>query len=78
VTTVTLQDDPMPALVVSNGSRGVVFYDLTTRPPVLRTAEPSAVKLTESSTWRHSSALGSYSDAALDSILIFLRTVIRP
>ncbi len=78
VTAATVQDEAMPALVVSNGSRSVIFYDLTTRPPVLRTVEPSAVKLTDGSTWRHSSALGSYNDAALDSILVFLRAVIRP
>ena len=78
VKTVTVQDDTMPALVVSNGSRSVVFYDLTTRPPVLRTVEPSAVKLTDGSTWRHSSALGTYNDAALDSILVFLRAIGAP
>jgi hypothetical protein len=78
VTTATVQDEAMPALVVSNGSRTIIFYDLTTRPPVLRTVEPSAVKLTDGSTWRHSSALGSYTDAALDSILTFLRTSVRP
>jgi hypothetical protein len=78
VMTATLENEAMPALLVSNGSRGVIFYDLTTRPPVLRTAEQGAVTLTEGSTWRHSSALGSYRDAALDSILIFLRTVVGP
>ena len=77
VKTATLQDDTMPALVVSSGSRGVIFYDLTARPPVLRTAEQSAVRLTDGSTWRHSSALGAYDDVALDAVLAFLRAVGR-
>jgi mono/diheme cytochrome c family protein len=77
VMTATVKGDAMPALVVSNGSRGVIFYDLTSRPPVLRTVDPSAVTLTPASPWRHSSALGAYDDAALESILIFLRAVIR-
>jgi mono/diheme cytochrome c family protein len=78
VKTATLPDDTMPALVVSNGSRGVIFYDLTARPPVLRTADQSAVKLTDGSTWRHSSALAAYNDDALESILAFLRAVGTP
>jgi len=78
VKTAALQDDTMPALVVSSGSRGVVFYDLTTRPPVLRTVEPTAVKLTDGSPWRHASALGAYNDDALDAVLAFLRAVASP
>jgi hypothetical protein len=30
----------------------VVFYDLTTPPPVLVTAEPSAVRISDGSSWR--------------------------
>src|SRR6516225_5028023 len=41
-----------PALVISKGSRNVVFYDLTTPPPVLVTAEPSAVRISDGSSWR--------------------------
>jgi mono/diheme cytochrome c family protein len=78
VKTATLENDTMPALVVGSGSRGVIFYDLTTRPPVLRTAEQSAVKLTDGSAWRHSSALGAYNDDALDAVLAFLRAVGTP
>ena len=78
VATATVQEDAMPALVVSNGSRATIFYDLTTRPPVLRTVDPSGAKLSDGSPWRHSTALGAYDDAALDSILMFLRAVVRP
>ena len=64
----------MPALVVSKRTRGFIFYDLTTPPPVLRTEEPSAAKLTDVSTWKHSSVISSYNDAELEFILEYLRT----
>lgn len=73
VGTAMLGGDSMPALVVSRGSRAVIFYDLTVAPPVLHTADPADVKVTEGSTWRHSSAIGSYTDEELESILAFLR-----
>ena len=38
VSTATMNGETMPALVVSKGARSVIFYDLTTSPPVLVTA----------------------------------------
>ncbi|HYR90635.1 MAG TPA: c-type cytochrome [Terriglobia bacterium] len=77
VSTAALDGQTMPALVVSNGMRSVIFYDLTTPPPVLRTADPAAVKLTDGSSWRHSSVIGSYKDDELGSILTYLRAVLN-
>lgn len=78
VSTATAGGEAMPALVLSNTSRNVLLYDLTTPPPVLRTLEPASVKIAEGSTWRHVSVIGSYSDAELDAILMYLREVVKP
>jgi mono/diheme cytochrome c family protein len=74
VSTVVMNGESMPALVISKGTRSVIFYDLTTTPPVLVTAEPSSVKLSDGSSWRHASVIRSYRDAELESILDFLRS----
>ena len=68
----------MPALVVSKKANAVMFYDLTSAPPVLRTESPASVQTREGSTWRHSSVIGSYNDAELAAILAYLRTTIKP
>jgi mono/diheme cytochrome c family protein len=77
VATATVAGETTPALVVSKGTRGFIFYDLTTPPPVLRTEEPSAVKLTDGSNWKHSSVISSYNDAELEFILEYLRTALN-
>jgi mono/diheme cytochrome c family protein len=74
VSTVTAGSDTMPALVVSKTVRSVIFYDLTSSPPVLRTADPAGVKTAEGSGWRHAQAIGAYSDADLELILLYLRS----
>jgi len=56
----------------------VMFYDLTSSPPVLRTESPTAVQTRDGSTWKHSSVTGSYSDAELATILAYLRVVVKP
>lgn len=76
VATAMMGGETMPALVVSKTSRAVIFYDLTAPPPVLRTVEPGAVQITERSGWKHSSAMGTYSDSELASILAYLRAVV--
>ena len=73
VSTVTMKGDTMPALVVSKGARAVLFYDLTTPPPVLVTADPSSVTIAAGSPWRHTSVIAAYTDDELGSILRFLR-----
>ena len=78
VSTARTDTEAMPALVVSNTKRALVFYDLTTPPPVLRTLEPSALTLSTGSSWRHSSVIESYRDEELGSILEYLRAVLKP
>jgi mono/diheme cytochrome c family protein len=71
-------NESMPALVLSAGKQGTLFYDLTSAPPVQRNAVPGSVKFTDGSSWRHSSMTGAYSDAELAAILTYLRAVIKP
>lgn len=78
VKTGAMGGESMPVLILSQGKQATAFYDLTSAPPVQRNAEPGAVKFTESSTWRHSSAIGAYNDAELAAILDYLRVVIKP
>jgi len=78
VKTGSLGGESMPALVLSDGKQGAVFYDLTSAPPVQRNAEPGAVKFTDGSNWRHLSAIGGYSDSELAAILTYLRAVVKP
>jgi mono/diheme cytochrome c family protein len=78
ISTATLGADSMPALVISKKANAVMFYDLTTAPPVLRTESPAAVQTRDGSPWRHSSVIGSYNDAELSAILAYLRTAVRP
>lgn len=70
--------DPMPALIVSQTKTHAQFYDLTSVPPVLRTVEPGALKVTDGSTWRHVSVIGAYNDAEVSAILAYLREAIKP
>ena len=78
VKTGALDGESMPALVLSEGKQGTLFYDLTTAPPVQRNALPGSVKFSDGSAWRHSSAIGSYNDSELAAILAYLRAVVQP
>ena len=78
VSTATIGGESMPALVVSKKANAVVFYDLTSAPPVLRTESPASIQTRDGSMWRHSSVIGSYNDAELAAILAYLRTTIKP
>jgi cytochrome c peroxidase len=78
VRTATVAGDAMPALIVSQGKTRALFYDFTAVPPVLRTVDPDALKVTEGSAWRHAAVIGAYNDAQLASILAYLREVIKP
>ena len=72
IKTATMDGDSMPALVVSQAKARTIFYDLTTAPPVQRTADPSAIRIADGSSWKHADFIKSYTDAELDSILNFL------
>jgi mono/diheme cytochrome c family protein len=78
VRTAIFENQTMPALLLSNGSRAVLFYDLTTAPPVLHTAQPGTVTWRDVNDWRHSSFTRAYDDAELESILTYLRAVVQP
>ena len=78
VATATLSGERMPALVLSKGSKAVIFYDLTTPPPVMHTAEPASVTIADGTGWSHSVVIGGYSDGELGAILAYLRAVIKP
>jgi mono/diheme cytochrome c family protein len=75
VSTATAEGANMPILMVARRSQDVLFYDLTTPPPVLRTFAPSEVQIADGSSWRHSTVLGKYSDAELNAILAYFRAV---
>jgi mono/diheme cytochrome c family protein len=73
VHTAVVDGDSMPVLMVSEGKSRTIVYDLTSAPPVLRTEDPARVKLSAGSAWKHSSLMGSYSDAELSAILAYLK-----
>lgn len=77
VGTAVVDGETIPALVVGEGKRGTVLFDLTSSPPVQRTLEPGTVKISEGSDWKHASAIAAYNDAELTAILAYLRTAIR-
>ncbi|MBZ5632704.1 MAG: cytochrome c [Acidobacteriia bacterium] len=77
VSTATLGAESMPALVVSKKANAVIFYDLTTPPPVLRTEASASIQTRDGSTWRHASVISAYSDAELAAILTYLRAVVK-
>ncbi len=67
--------DRFPALIVSQGGRRTVLYDLTTLPPVMRTVEAASLHIDGPAAWRHPTA--AYNDSELGSILDFLRSAIH-
>ncbi|HEY6347523.1 MAG TPA: c-type cytochrome [Bryobacteraceae bacterium] len=73
VSTAVANSESMPALVVGNTRRAVIFYDLTTVPPVLRTMDPAAVTIADGALWRHALVIASYNPAELAAILEYLR-----
>ena len=74
--TATLDGESMPVLVLNQG-KSVEFYDLTSPPPVQRSAEAASVKFADRTAWRHSSVIASYDDSELSAILAYLRAVIK-
>jgi mono/diheme cytochrome c family protein len=76
VRTAVVDAETIPALVLSEGRRGTILFDLTSSPPVQRSLEPGTVKLTDGNNWNHASAITSYTDAELSAILSYLRAAI--
>ncbi len=73
VRTAMVDGESMPVLLVSDGKKGTILYDLTSAPPVERTLDPGNAKISEDSTWKHASAITAYSDAELTAVLAYLR-----
>jgi len=78
VSTATADGERMPVLVLSQGSKAAIFYDLTSAPPVYRVMDSVQVNIAAGSSWSHASAIHAYSDGELGSILAFLRTTAHP
>jgi mono/diheme cytochrome c family protein len=77
VRTFTSGAETFPAEVVKNSGGEAIVYDLTSAPPVRRTFSNAKIQLDDHSNWRHSAAMQSYTDADLESILAFLRVVVK-
>lgn len=74
---ISVGNESMPGLMVANGVTGVLFYDLTVAPPVLRSLPAgTAVQLTESN-WSHADFTLTYGEDELRAILIYLSEIIR-
>lgn len=74
----TSGSETMPGLMISNGSGGTLFYDLTAMPPVFRTLPPGAAVSTEvENIWSHQQALIGYSDEELEQVLQYLTELMR-
>ncbi len=78
VKTIRLGADHFPAIIVSEGGRRTVLYDFTSLPPVMRTLDAQSFGVADYNAWSHSTVVKSYSDPELESILVFLREVVRP
>ena len=78
VRTAVVEGESIPTLVIGEVKHRMILYDLTSAPPVQRSLDPAAVKITEGSSWKHASAMSSYSDAELSSILSYLRAMVKP
>jgi mono/diheme cytochrome c family protein len=77
VMTGTIGGENLPILMVSRKAQSVLFYDLTSAPPVLRTALPSEIQTRDGSSWSHASVTGGYTPEELNAVLAYLRTVLR-
>jgi hypothetical protein len=75
VQTATENGKTFPAVVYEQVKEETRVYDLTGALPVLRVFAPAGVKLTNGTSWQHSSAIKAYSDDELRSILLFLRAL---
>jgi mono/diheme cytochrome c family protein len=75
VRSAAVDGDRFPALIVSQGGRRTVVYDLTTLPPVLRTVDAGSLKIDGPAGWQHPTA--AYNESELESILDYLRSVIH-
>lgn len=77
VRTATAGADTFPAIAAEQTRDLVRVYDLTVLPPVLRTFDPSQVRLSSGSAWKHAAVTAGYSDADLAAIAAYLGWMTR-
>ena len=77
IETATAQGDTFPALVLNRNGAQTKLYDFTIPPPVLRSFEKGTVTFKPGSPWKHEAMLAPYNDAELESVLTFLRAVVK-
>lgn len=68
--------DRFPTIVVSEGGKRTVLYDLSILPPVLRSVNSGDVGIVDYNAWLHSTVTKAYSDRDLESILAFLKSAL--
>ena len=70
--------ESFPAVIVKKSGGEAIVYDLTSSPPVLRSFWDAKFEIENNSSWQHSAVMASYNDADLESVLAFLREVVKP
>lgn len=76
VQTLRVEGESMPALLLSQGVTGTIFYDLGSVLPVMRTLPPGTAHTLEAgSGWQHAQAIERYSDEEAEAVLAFLRAI---
>lgn len=70
--------ESFPAVVIKNSADEAIVYDLSSPPPVRRILPKAEGQIVDSSTWRHAAVIESYNDTELESVLAFLRSVVKP
>ena len=77
VRSAVVEGEAIPVLLVREAKSGTLLYDMTSAPPVERSFEPGALRITDGSGWKHASMISAYSDAELAAILAYLRTAVQ-
>ena len=73
----TVDEDPFPAIVAEQTPQLIRVYDLSSPLPVLRTFQPSQVRIMPGSEWSHATATQTYSEIDLESISDYLTWLVR-
>lgn len=77
VTASAVQEDPFPAVVAEQTPELIRVYDLSSPLPVLRTFQPSRVRIIPGSEWSHATAAQAYSEIELEAISDYLKWLAR-
>jgi mono/diheme cytochrome c family protein len=77
VMNMVVDGESFPGLLIGIEKQRMMFYDLTSLPPVERTLDRDRVKSTGTANWYHAGAFSSYNDAELSSILTYLQAALK-